>query len=60
MRETEKFARAADQAQAAREMFAEQFFDEDETYWMVAEGRTTEEAIALISNIASGDPSAGT
>jgi hypothetical protein len=51
MRPGEKFSRAADQAAAAREMFDECFCDEDETYWMVAEGRTADEAVALISNI---------
>lgn len=51
MKPTEKFAQAGDQAQVAREMFAEMFFDEDETYWLVAEGRTSEEAAALVSNI---------
>lgn len=47
----EKFERAPDQAGAARGFFDECFFDEDETYWVVAEGRTAEEAVALISNI---------
>lgn len=51
MKPSEKFQRAEDQAQAARDMFGEQFFDEDETYWVVAEGRTAEEAVGLISNI---------
>lgn len=46
-----RFVRAEDQQQAAREAFAEIFFDEDEIYWLVAEGRTAEEAIALASNV---------
>jgi hypothetical protein len=51
MEATEKFERAEDQAAAAVEMRDELFFDEGETYWVVAEGRTAEGAVALISNI---------
>jgi hypothetical protein len=48
---TRDFERAADQAQAARDYFAEAFYDEDETYWLVAEGRSRDEAIATITAI---------
>lgn len=45
------FQRAEDQARAARDYFAEAFFDEDETYWLVADGRTREQALATITAI---------
>lgn len=51
METPEKFERATDQQQAARDLSGEMFFDEDETYWVVAGGRTAEQAAELISNI---------
>jgi|SRR5580693_2752928 hypothetical protein len=46
-----EFQRAEDQAQVARDYFDAAFCDEDETYWLVAEGRTQEQAIATITAI---------
>jgi hypothetical protein len=46
---TGDFEAAVDQVQAARDYFAEAFFDEDVMYWLVADGRTRDEAIATIT-----------
>lgn len=54
MQEREKFVRAEDQQAAAREFSGEMFFDEDETYWVVAEGRTAEMAVEVVTNIEPG------
>jgi len=45
-----EFQRATDQVQAARDMFAE-VFGEDDVQWLVAEGRTREQALETVTAI---------
>lgn len=47
---TTAFQRADDQQKAAREAFDSIFFNGDETTWLIADGRTADEARAIASN----------